>query len=525
MFGSWAQRQAFTSLAQPRTLCGSYDGQRLFINCQTIGSGIEQLESSNYGVSWASTGYCNGYILASGSNADRRIYYSFDSNTLEYTLDNGVTFSTLMANAQPNNSLSKPIAVSYSLSTIYYLQSSSVYASHDMGVTWNPLTNLGYFSTSKSIACSSNGQYVGFVGLDDEGVDPGFGTTIYTSSDYGSNWVSLSSSNPGKPLYLDTRQDLQSVSISGDGSTVFVGAFQGQLNTSRDFGSTFKTASFSNLIPQLSYFTASAINSNGDSILAGANNSAGDQSYVVQSETGGSSWSIAVKVNDDWKNVFLSQDGNTKVAAASNLYSFGSLTSNFSNFDLATSMTILQPSWSYKMTMPDATPYQGKQITFIKPSAYSNHQIQLLSQQSTVIHTLSNTFAQLTAVSSNWVLLGNDSGYYSNDSYSQRITASMYTNLPPFSCNYPTYGYTGDLHNPKVITDLAVFPGIETSYELSSIQVLLPTQLSTATLEVSTLVFQGSLTTPLILSSGALLYNGVNYSQTIAGEILQTFTA
>jgi hypothetical protein len=522
MFGSWAQRQGFT--AQPFTLCGSYDGTRLFINSLEAGGTFDFFESSDNGYTWVTSVLTGAYIKSCGSNADRRIYYSTATNTLEYTLDNGVTFSTLMVNAQSNsNPTNKDIAVSYSLSTIYYLQSSSVYATHDMGVTWNPCSNLGFFSTSLSIGCSSNGQYVGFIG-DPEGADSGFGNTLYTSCDFGSNWVSLSSSNPGKPLYLETRQALQSVSISGDGSSIFAGAFQGQLNTSRNYGSTFTTYSFTNSLPNLTYFSASAINSNGESILAGSVNADGGQAYVVQSVNGGSTWSIAIENNDNWPNVFVSQDGQTRIAAATYfIYTFGFLTSNFSTFDPATSLIELQPSWSYKMTMPDATPYQGKQITFVKPEQYQTHQIQFLSQQSTVIHTLSNTFAQFVGVSSNWLPLGNDSGFFSNTFTSQKVTSHLYTTIPPYSLEYPTRGYTGNLKNPQVITNIAYFSSIDGYY--SSIQVALPVQVTTSNFVVSTLVFQTSITTPLLISSGALLYNGVNYSETVSGEILQSFTA
>lgn len=296
----------------PNTLCGSYDGKRLFMTSSSnfnIGSNNLQWTSEDYGVNWTYVEPTSNYeFKACGSNANRRIILD-DSSNLKLTLDDGSTYTTIRANFDNTNYFKNNVAVSQTLSTIYILQGCNAYRSRDVGQTWTTLTTLGERSLV-SVACSYDGQFVAVLG--DGLMESGRGNYLFLSQDFGSNWVVRA--NGTEPLPVNA--ELQTVCMSGNASTIATGGgIATAIFVSKDFGSNW----FSNT-PQGGWLT-SATNSNGSVILFGQ---LGDPGYSFGAfSSNGSNFNYLTAYGLENSNVFgrnsfVSYDGERAILSGSN---------------------------------------------------------------------------------------------------------------------------------------------------------------------------------------------------------------
>ena len=224
-----------SSITNPVLVKMSGNGQYLL--CINIsGSVYTVYKSSNYGGTWASTGYsytgANQYTLYSKSaclSYDGQYQYfliRYNGGTVLYRSSNfGVSFTTI---TQPSSPIYEICCSSNGQNMILVLQTASVYRSGDYGSTWT-IGTVAYNNDLYGISCSSSGQYV-MIG--------GYGKPQW-SNDYGATFTASTFLNDTPPpqAYWITAFSASSpyVIICNTGSSA------GYLYYSTDYGQTFTT--------------------------------------------------------------------------------------------------------------------------------------------------------------------------------------------------------------------------------------------------------------------------------------------
>jgi len=178
-----------SSITSPVLVKISGNGQYL-LSINNSGSVYTVYKSSDYGVTWTSTGFSytgtNQYTLYSRSaclsNDGQYQYFliRYNGGTVLYRSSNsGVSFVTI---TQPSSSINEICCSSNGQNLVLVLLSGGVYRSSDYGSTWT-IGTLGYNNGLLSgISCSSSGQYVMIAGYGKPQWSDNYGATFTSST-------------------------------------------------------------------------------------------------------------------------------------------------------------------------------------------------------------------------------------------------------------------------------------------------------------------------------------------------------
>jgi photosystem II stability/assembly factor-like uncharacterized protein len=180
--------------------------------------------SNNYGLNWklasGMPAIYNGYWSVSFSGTGEYVYAIsiYGNANIWSSKDYGVTWSSILATA--SNSLYSGLVVSSSGQYITAINSDTLYQSADYGSTWavrSPnFQNCGsIFSLASSVDCT----YMIVMSL------CGTTTYVYSSSDYGVTWSSISTvslSNPCPAISLTISTTGQFIAASFQGNGIYV---------------------------------------------------------------------------------------------------------------------------------------------------------------------------------------------------------------------------------------------------------------------------------------------------------------
>ena len=214
---------------------------------------------------------------------------------------------------------------------------TSVIVSYDLGNSWKNLTANGVHPSQnmQSIACSFTGQYI---------TVSGFGTNIYSSTDFGKHWTNANFASTSwgdafvskygdyffmsaydKGIWYSTDHGsvwqpansddmyVPSVTASSDGKLVYT---VDSITKNAVYKSTNYGVSFTRL-PNGPNTTLVIIRCNDDcSLIMAASNNLGNSQYIYQSTDYGASWNLTINSNYTCDSMYISSSGQLSVCAS-----------------------------------------------------------------------------------------------------------------------------------------------------------------------------------------------------------------
>jgi hypothetical protein len=206
--------------------------------------------------------------------------------------------STWIETSAPNTlgwqSVSLSASGQYQTAVIY--GGGPIYTSSDFGTTWNSIS--GTTASWNSVSLSATGQYQTAVVIDTG--------NIYTSSDFGSTWNLIS----------NTSFNWQSVSLSASGQyQTAVPYATGNIYTSSDFGLTWASNTSA---PNTFNWTSVSLSASGQYQTAVVDNSSVGTGRIYTSSDFGTTWTVNTSSPStsglNWQSVSLSATGQYQTA-------------------------------------------------------------------------------------------------------------------------------------------------------------------------------------------------------------------